>query len=145
MSANAPIVAPGSPTADQVSAVENVIFLALSAAFPPFAPLISGGGAAIEAMTPWIIAAVQGHQFTLTELKQMQQALNAFGPSFPNAPGYVNAAAGGTTPAPGTTTAGVAPTTATVTLKTGLTVTINAVDVQTLLSALGAMAGLKIA
>jgi hypothetical protein len=123
-------------TPDVVSTVENLLIIALSAAFPPAAPIIMASGAAIKALTPYVILAIQGHQFTMAELKDMQLELNKFGPSFPNAPGYANAFAGGAAPAPGTSPSAAAPMSATVTLKSGVAVTLSAADANALIGLL---------
>jgi hypothetical protein len=143
MSANPPSPPKIQLSPEVLMTVENILVFGLSAAFPAATPVIGMSDAAIKALVPYVVMAINGHQFTLADLKAMQTELNSFGPSFPHAPGY-GSSFGGTQPAgsgaagqPSST--GGAPTSATITLKTGQKITITAENIAALMAVLGAL------
>jgi len=127
---------PPSAAEQTASSIENILVFAASSLFPGVGPFIGIADKALDIVVPYIIQAVQGKKFTLEELRVMQRELNAFGPSFPGAGGYTNIA-GGAVPALGVVGGQAAPTSATVTLKPGVVVTITSATVEGLVSLLG--------
>jgi len=124
-----------------IQSVEEVLTVGLTMIFPAAGPIIGLADTALKRLIPYIIGAINGQKYTLSDLKAMQADLNSLGGSFPNVPGYSNAfasAVAGTAPgaAPGVPASSV-PASATINLGPGRVITISADTIPNLLKLFG--------